>query len=93
MLELNITGSLGDSMKESIEYSLKVALRLIPCELLNTIILTQNIVFLILLKLQIGSHFKSRPDSLFRDFGCEAGEAAFIYFSRFYSCVVVLIAK
>jgi hypothetical protein len=42
MLELNITGSLGDSMKESIEYSLKVALRLIPCELLNTIIEDAN---------------------------------------------------
>jgi len=38
MLELNLTGSLGDSMKESIQYSLKLAFSLLPIELQDNIL-------------------------------------------------------
>jgi ATP-dependent Lon protease len=38
MLELNLTGSLGDSMKESIQYSLKLAFSLLPIELQEKIL-------------------------------------------------------
>jgi ATP-dependent Lon protease len=38
MLELNLTGSLGDSMKESIQYSLKLAFRLLSPELQEKIL-------------------------------------------------------
>ena len=38
MLELNLTGSLGDSMKESIQYSLKLAFSLLSTELQEKIL-------------------------------------------------------